>query len=82
MKILLDGSVLKEDERLPEILPNTNLQDIGMNSILFIQLIIYLETTYSMKISDDDLLIERFASINEIKSTMEKYKKREENVDV
>jgi acyl carrier protein len=71
--ILLEGNVLKKDEKLPEILPDTDLQSIGMNSILFIQFIVFLENTYSIEINDDDLLMERFSSINQIMITMEKY---------
>lgn len=82
VNILLEGNVLKKDEELPEILPDTDLQGIGMNSILFIQFIVFLETTYSMEIYDDDLLMEKFASINQIIKTMEKYEEGVSNNEV
>lgn len=80
--ILVEGNVLKKDERIPEILPDTDLQIVGMNSILFIQFIVFLENAYSIEIEDDDLLMERFASINQIIKTMEKYKEGVSNNEV
>jgi len=82
VNILLEGNVLKKDEELPEILPDTDLQGIGMNSILFIHFIVFLEATYSMEIDDDDLLMEKFASINQIIKTMEKYPEGVSNNEV
>lgn len=73
VNILLEGDIIKKNDELPEIYPDTDLQDIGMNSILFIQFIVFLETTYSMEINDDDLLMEKFVSINQIIKTMDKY---------
>ena len=71
--ILLEANVFKKEEELPEIFLDTDLQSIGMSSILFIQFIVFLENTYSIEIHDDDLLIENFSSINQIMKTMEKY---------
>lgn len=71
--ILLKEGIIQNNDEMPEILPDTDLQSIGMNSLLFIQFIVFLETTYSMEINDDDLLMEKFASINQIIKTMDKY---------
>lgn len=75
LDILIENGDIKEREKLPLIQLDTDLYSIGMDSLLFIQLIVLLETAYSIEIDDEDLLIERFSTINQIIHTLEKYEK-------
>lgn len=75
LEILIENGNIKEGEKLPLIQLDTDLSSVGMDSILFIQLIVLLETSYSIEIDDEDLLIEHFSTINKIVHTLEKYEK-------
>lgn len=76
LNILIKNEMIKEKQNLPIIQADTDLSSVGMDSFLFIQLIVQLETIYSIEIADEDLLIEHFSSINKILHTLEKYSKR------
>lgn len=73
LDILIENGDIKEREKLPLIQLDTDLYSVGMDSLLFIQLIVLLEAVYSIEIDDEDLLIERFSTINKIIHTLEKY---------
>lgn len=82
VNILLEDGILKKDDEFPKILLDTDLQSIGMNSMLFIKFIVFLENTCSVEINDDDLLMEKFASISQIIKTMTKYEEGASNNEV
>ncbi len=53
--------------------PSTNLVDAGiLDSLGIIKLILFLEQTYSVKVSDNDLTPENFESIQSIQSLIRK----------
>jgi acyl carrier protein len=65
-------------ERLPEVMMkalerddvevdiNANLSSLGLNSILFIKIVVALEDAFNIDFDDEDLNNSRFGSIQEI----------------
>ena len=51
---------------------NTNLFNIGLDSIGFINIIVALENAYDIFIDEDDLETEKFSTIKNIKEYIEK----------
>lgn len=62
------------------------VDDIGMDSIIFISIVVELETKFVIEVPEDMLLMENFKTINDIVSVVEnelafKAVKSEENID-
>ncbi|MBC8580749.1 acyl carrier protein [Zhenhengia yiwuensis] len=49
-----------------EITVDKKIESIGMNSIDFIRLLVFLEDTYDMEFSDDDLVIGDYEVIGDV----------------
>lgn len=56
--------------KMPE---STNLKDLGMSSLQFIQFIITIEDKYGFELADSDLAMSKFESLNSLLMTLEKY---------
>ena len=52
---------------------NTPLSEYGFESLKFIQFVLLIEETFDIEVLDSDLLMENFATINQILCTLEKY---------
>jgi len=52
---------------------NTPLSEYGFESLKFIQFVLLIEETFDIEVLDSDLLMENFATINQILRTLEKY---------
>lgn len=65
--------VLKNEKNPSEILENTDLLELGLNSLNAIEMVVYLEDTFEIEISDEDLMLENLTSINMICDMLEKY---------
>lgn len=80
LNLILEGF---EQDFIESLYKNINMKDInifddlGYDSIKFIQLIVRLEEYFKVEIDDDMLLIENFSTINQIKNSMEKLIERE-----
>ena len=55
-----------ENEKVKVIDKNTNLVEVGLNSLAYIQLVVRLEETYDIVIPDDRLSIEEVNTISTI----------------
>lgn len=72
--LLLLGNIVEKDINEINNLPdNTNLSDIGLNSIRFIQLIVAIEEEFDIEINDSDLLLSNFETLELLYHTLQKY---------
>lgn len=65
--------VLKNEKDPSEILENTDLLELGLNSLNAIEMVVYLEDTFEIEISDEDLMLENLSSINMICDMLKNY---------
>ncbi|OAB26472.1 hypothetical protein PMSD_25125 [Paenibacillus macquariensis subsp. defensor] len=62
-----------EMENVVEHLRNEgDLNEIGMNSISFIKMLVDIETAFDFEFDEEDLISNRFQSINDLISYLEK----------
>lgn len=61
---------LKIDLNKIELMPDTNLQSIGMNSIEFVKLIVEIEGEFDIEYPDDKLLITESGTLEQITATV------------
>lgn len=66
-------SELLQIEDIDEIYSTKDLREIGMDSILFIQLVIEIENKLNIELDDEDLLIDNFLTIDSIMNMVDKY---------
>lgn len=62
-----------QSEPITEESVNTPLSEYGFESLKFIQFVLLIEETFDIEVLDSDLLMENFATINQILRTLEKY---------
>ena len=77
-KILEVLSSMIEINDLQQYPKDTNLSDLGLTSILFIQFIVKLEEIFSIEILDSDLTLRKFETIEVMFETLEKYLSKED----
>lgn len=65
--------VLKIGKEPNEILEDTDLLELGLNSLNAIEMIVYLEDAFEIEISDEDLMLENLSSINMICDMLRTY---------
>lgn len=63
--------VLKEKNISKEVNNDTNLQELGINSLDLIKVIVSIEEEYSIEFDDSDLLTDRFVDIQSIVAYVE-----------
>lgn len=60
-------SIVQNDDYYGKITDETNLiDDIGMDSILIMQLVVEIEITFDIELNDDDLLIDNLSNMNQL----------------
>lgn len=62
-------------EEIASLSDDTGLEEMGMDSIRFIQFIVRLEEEEDIEVLDSDLLLSNFSTIDTILHTMQKYEK-------
>ena len=62
------------DEQIENLTLETDLFEIGLDSIIAIELIVHLESEFDILIDDDDLSMDNVRKISEIISFVNKYK--------
>ena len=68
------ADVLDADiEQFVQIDPGDDLAKHGMTSILFIHLVIALEDKYEFEFKDEDLLFDRFNTLNKLAELLNRY---------
>ena len=68
------GEIIDCDKQtLMQCPPNQNLSDLNLDSIKFIQFIVAVEEAFNIEISDSDLLLSNFETLEKLVSTLEKY---------
>lgn len=74
-KILdLLATVLQIDNRLLRKIPKTTrLSTLGLDSLSFVQFIVAVENTFDIEITDSDLLLQKFETIEGMFATLNKY---------
>ena len=60
-------------ERVMDIGENDDLTEIGLSSISYIHLVVWLEEKYDFCLKDDDLLIEKLNTLGKIYVVLDKY---------
>jgi len=65
-KNILDGEL--------EVLPDTILSDIGVDSFSIIEIILFIERKFGVAIPHESLTPENFISVNALVACMESYK--------
>ena len=65
--------VLKIGKDPNEILEDADLLELGLNSLNAIEMVVYLEDTFEIEISDEDLMLENFSSIDKICDMLRNY---------
>lgn len=68
------STILEKDvEEIEELPMQTKTEDIGLDSLKFISFIVTIEEEYDIEISDEDLTVEKFATLGHIFAMMKKY---------
>ena len=62
------------DEQIENLTLETDLFEIGIDSMIAIELIVHLESEFDILIDDDDLSMDNVRKISEIISFVNKYK--------
>lgn len=70
---ILANAISYDSKKILECSEHTKLVDIGLESINFIQFIVKLEEEFDIEVSDSDLLLSNFETIEKLFSTLEKY---------
>ncbi|GGF90583.1 acyl carrier protein [Paenibacillus aceti] len=60
------SSLLERPELLEELTADTQLSEIGMDSVMLVNLMVHIEQEYQVFYEDDELLEENFATIGKI----------------
>lgn len=72
LQLLCD--VIEKDIAQVSYLPgNTQINEIGLDSIRFVQFIVKMEEEFNIEINDSDLLLSKFRTIDDIFQMMQKY---------
>lgn len=71
--LLLSEVLGTEAEALKAFSKNAPLQELGLNSIRFIQFIVAFEEAFGLEVRDSDLLFSNFQSLESLFCTLEKY---------
>ena len=67
------NEVLKFEIDTSNILEQTSLLEMGLNSLNAIEMVVYLEDAFSIEIKDEDLMIENMSSIKQICDLLKRY---------
>ena len=68
------GEVLELDEGcIDAINNNTNLLDLGVDSLKAIEIVVMIEDKYGIMISDDDLIVDNFSTLEKIEKMVSTY---------
>ena len=70
-KIVIE--LLKIDENETSLHSDTNLQNVGMDSITFISLVVEIEETFDIEYPDDKLLIIESGTLKQIVTVIDDY---------
>lgn len=73
VKGLLKDVLDLDEETMDSIGPDSDLLEVGLDSLKAIELVVYIEDNYDILISDDDLLIENMSSIKKIIEMIDQY---------
>jgi acyl carrier protein len=72
LKNYIENNILAADIRLD---PETNLQDSGIDSFSTIEIILFIERTYGVAITDENLIPDNFKSLHSLALLINKLKK-------
>lgn len=74
IKTIIADILSLTDEQIENLTPETDLFEIGLDSIIAIELIVHLESEFDIFIDDDDLSMDNVRKISEIIPFVNKYK--------
>lgn len=69
--------VLKDKADIEKITGDTNLIELGLNSLNAIEMVVYLEDTFGIEINDEDLMLDNLSSIKMICNLIKHYEMQE-----
>lgn len=70
---ILSKTLGTDEEKFAEMPADTNLADLGLSSIQFIQFVVALEEEFEIEILDSDLILSNFETLEILYQTLEKY---------
>ena len=70
---ILSSVINIETDELISYPEKTQLADIGLSSLKFIQFIVCIEEEFNIEVFDSDLLLSKFETIENIFTTLKKY---------
>ena len=73
VKGFLEEVLNLDADALGEVDMDTDLTELGLDSLKAIELVVFIEDEYDIEISDDDLLIENMSTIGKIIEMIERY---------
>lgn len=76
IKEIMKEVLTLNDEELGTISPDSNLVDIGLDSIKAIEVIVRIEEIFGITVNEDDLLINNIDSISKVMELINKYQNR------
>jgi acyl carrier protein len=62
-----------DDQILMSLTDDEHLANHGFNSMTSIQFILNLEKKFKIRVAVDDLVVDKFSTINNIKATLQRY---------
>lgn len=70
---LLAETINFDVDKLAAYDENQSLQDIGLESLMFVQFIVNIELEFGIEVNDEDLIMSKFFSLSDLYQTLEKY---------
>lgn len=78
IKLLADSLKIEVTE-LQKYDENSSLVDLGLDSLGFVQFIVNLEMAFGIEVNDEDLILSKLLTLNDLYLMLSKYFKSEDN---
>ena len=79
--VVAEAIISNSEGQLSEINPEVNLRELGLNSINFIQLVVYLEGTFEIEFEEEFLEMDVFENIKHITQYIKERINQKNNIE-
>ena len=79
--VVAEAIISNSEGQLSEINPEVNLRELGLNSINFIKLVVYLEGTFEIEFEEEFLEMDVFENIKHITQYIKRKNKSKNNIE-
>ena len=79
--VVAEAIISNSEGQLSEINPEVNLRELGLNSINFIKLVVYLEGTFEIEFEEEFLEMEVFENIKHITQYIKERINQKNNIE-